>query len=216
MYRLPAITMLILASLLLSACGSTGFMADTSGHVDAAAVPAPAPVDPYLTNRRSVSREANLRFERANRAMATQDWPAAIVELEWLVETQADLSGPPLNLALVYQQLGELENAEHFYRQALRNNHNNLVAYNQYAIFLREQGRFEEAAQTYRQALDIWEPHAQTHRNIGVLYDLYMGDQALALQHFYRYQALSHTQDKVVAGWIADLNRQLMTLAQGE
>ncbi len=204
MSRLPATVFLFTVGLLLSACGTTDIQVVSVS------------LDPYLNHRRSVSQAASQRFERANRAMAAQDWPAAIAELEWLVETQADLSGPPLNLALVYQHMGELENAEQYYRQALQSNPRNLAAYNQYAIFLREQGRFEEAEQTYLQALATWEPHAQTHRNIGVLYDMYMGDQALALQHFYRYQALSKSQDKVVASWIADLNRQLMTLAQGE
>jgi Tfp pilus assembly protein PilF len=205
------------AVLLLSGCGSTIFQAETADSSSAGDGQASqARIAPYLQNRPAVSREVRQRFELANVYMAGQDWPGAVAELQWLVQTQQDLSGPCLNLALVYQNLDKLENAEELYRLALQRNPDNLVAYNQYAIFLRQQGRFEEAEATYLQALESWEFDSQTHRNIGVLYDMYMGDQVRALQHFHRYQSLTGTEDRAVASWIADLNRQLMTLAQRE
>jgi Tfp pilus assembly protein PilF len=217
MRRLSASMVSLTAVILLSACGSTDFRASRDGARPAAAAKGGSNVvAPYMQNRRVVSREALQRFELANQAISRQEWPAAIAELEWLVENQPDLSGPQLNLALVYQNMNELEKAETYYRQALQSNPDNLAAYNQYAIFLRQQGRFEDAEKAYLLALEKWEPHGQTHRNIGVLYDLYMGDQAQALQHFHRYQTLSETEDRVVASWIADLNRQLVTLARGE
>ena len=140
----------------------------------------------------------------------------ALAELHALVENRPDLSGPCLNLALVYQHQKEPEPAEQYYRRALQANPYNLTAHNQFAIFLREQGRFRDAEQTYLQALTVWEAHPDTHRNIGVLYDMYMGDRLRALQHFNRYQDLTGADDLVVAGWIADLQRQLLSLAQGE
>ena len=83
------------------------------------------------------------------------------------------------------------------------------------AIYLREHGRFPEAEAQYLQALAVRENHADTHRNIGVLYDLYLGDRERALQHFYRYQALSDEDTRRVSGWIADLERQPTLLVQG-
>jgi Tfp pilus assembly protein PilF len=217
MRRLSASIVSLTAVVLLSACGSTDFRASSNGSAPRAGKKSgPKVVAPYLQNRRTVSREAHQHFELANQAMSRQEWPAAIAELEWLVATEPDLSGPQLNLALVYQNMNELEKAEKYYRQALQSNPDNLNAYNQYAIFLRQQGRFEDAEKTYLLALDKWEPHGQTHRNIGVLYDMYMGDHARALQHFHRYQTLLETEDRAVASWIADLNRQLVSLAQGE
>jgi Tfp pilus assembly protein PilF len=214
MYKPLASISPLVAVLLLCGCGSTVFKTETTDS--SAAGSSQARIAPYLQNRPTVSREVRQRFELANVYMAGKDWPEAVAELQWLVQTQPDLSGPCLNLALVYQNLDELENAEELYRLALQRNPDNLVAYNQYAIFLRQQGRFAEAEKTYLQALESWEFDSQTHRNIGVLYDMYMGDQVSALQHFHRYQALSGTEDRAVAGWIADLNRQLMTLAQRE
>ena len=177
---------------------------------------APGPVQPYLRNRPRISPQVMASFERANSAMAEEHWTVAIAELQLLTESAPRLSGPRLNLALAYQGQGNPQQAEQYYRQALQVNPSNLAAYNQYAIFLRQRGRFPEAEKIYLEALQVWEAHAETHRNIGVLYDMYMGDRQRALTHFYRYQALNDANDGAVAGWIADLNRQLMTLAQGQ
>ena len=54
----------------------------------------------------------------------------------------------------------------------------------------------------------MWSDHAETHRNIGVLYDLYRGEHEKALQHYYRYQELTGNTDRTVAGWIVLLERQ--------
>jgi Flp pilus assembly protein TadD len=85
----------------------------------------------------------------------------------------------------------------------------NLDAYNQLAILQREQGRFNEAEANYQKALTIWPFHAESHRNIGILYDLYLGKNAEALAHFEAYQQLRGDGDKQVTGWIADLQRRL-------
>jgi Tfp pilus assembly protein PilF len=163
----------------------------------------------------AVTAQTRAAFERANRAIANEDWHEALYELHTLVEDQPDLSGPYLNLALVHRRQGDPELAEQFFRKTIEINPANLAAHNQYGIFLREQGRFREAETSYLQALAVFEGHPDTHRNIGVLYDLYMGDQPRALHHFNRYQQLTGASDKVVSGWIVDLQRQLPSLAQG-
>jgi tetratricopeptide (TPR) repeat protein len=91
-----------------------------------------------------------------------------------------------------------------------------LAVYNQQAISLRERGRFNEAEQLYLAALNVWELHPDSHRNLGILYDLYMGYPDRALQHFSRYQVLTGAGDTAVAGWIADLERQSALVAQGD
>lgn len=228
MNRITAIAAIIILQGLLSACGTNmvierpGSIAGTQARGDdAQQVPVAGDAveqaeNPYLLDRKSVPSDARRRFEQALVALEQKDTDWAITELQYLVENYPQLSGPSLNLALLYQQRGENELAETMFLKSMDANPNNLGAYNQYGIFLREQGRFKEAEDAYLQALVVWELHADTHRNIGVLYDLYMGDREKALQHFYRYQALIGADDRAVAGWIADLERQLMMLAQGD
>lgn len=99
--------------------------------------------------------------------------------------------------------------------QAFASDEAQLQAYNSYGIFLREEGRFAEAEQAYLSALDISASYPDTHRNIAVLYDLYLGEPEQALQHYHRYQQLTGADNREVAGWIADLERQLTLLVQG-
>ncbi|MFT7175684.1 MAG: hypothetical protein ACJAUG_001685 [Halioglobus sp.] len=54
-----------------------------------------------------------------------------------------------------------------------------------------------------------------THRNLGILYDVYLGEKIKALRHFNRYQTLTGGADRKVKGWIVDLQRQLPAVAEG-
>lgn len=217
MIRLLPITVLAIA--LLSGCGSVVESAKPSQEAPPEGedmVAAIAAQNPYLETHRRVSSEARQRFEAANAAMAVEDWATARADLQWLIENHPKLSGPYLNLALLHSANDEIDGAETFFKQAIEVNPSNLDAYNQYAIFLREQGRFDDAEHVYLQALSVWSDHAPTHRNLGVLYDLYRGDPEKALQHYHRYQELTGNEDRTVAGWILVLERQFSQVVQRE
>jgi TolA-binding protein len=81
-------------------------------------------------------------------------------------------------------------------------------AFNDDAIALRREGDFGAAEQAYLSALRAAEDDAVTHHNIGILYDLYMGEPDKAMHHYQRYQEITGGDDRGVAGWIADLNRR--------
>lgn len=223
-------TVLVLLQLSLAGCSTQQVMdglvssplsdredasAERVDTVDAAVPLEEAVANPYLSDRQSVPSQAQQRFDQALTALHNQDWVWAQAELEYLTVEYPELSGPHLNLALLYQQQGDHELAEVAFVAAIRSNALNVNAYNEYGIFLRHQGRFQEAEAIYLEALGVWEQNPDVHRNIGVLYDLYMGDRERALQHFYRYQNLTGADDRAVAGWIADLERQMMMLAKG-
>ena len=212
----------LLLALALSACSAVPMLSSEEAVAPAADVAAPeqqspatiAAENPYLDSQRRVNDSARQRFAAATAAMAAEDWATARADLEWLVTEYPKLSGPYLNLALLHASQGHVQEAEHFFQATLEVNDRNLEAYNQYAIFLRRQGRFDDAEQVYLAALDTWGNHAATHRNLGVLYDLYRGDREKALQHYYRYQTLTGGEDRTVAGWIIDLERQFTQLVQ--
>jgi Tfp pilus assembly protein PilF len=191
----------------LAACGSNPQDQENDQQVS---------LNPYLLNRQKVSSEAMDRFNAATAAIENQQWQQAEQDLHWLVTNHPELSGPYLDLALIYKQTDQPEKADEFFSMAIVVNSTNLDAYNQYAIFLREQGNFQQAEATYLAALSIWADYPDTHKNIGVLYDLYMGKKEAALQHYLIYQGLTDGSDKQVAAWIVDLERQLNTVARGD
>ena len=109
-----------------------------------------------------------------------------------------------------------LEQAQQAFAQAIAANGKNLDAYNQLAVVKREQGDFAGAEGLYLQALEVWPQHAASHRNIGILYDLYLGQFDKALLHFESYQQLQQEPDRQIAGWIIDLKRRLQNVARVE
>ena len=168
-----------------------------------------ASVNPYLLNRPSVPDAAAQRFAQAVGAVRTSNWTQAEADLQWLTTAYPTFSGSWLNLATVYIETGRPELAEQAYTRAIAANATNVQAYNLFAVFLREQGRFGEAETIYRKALSIWPDHPDSHKNLAILYDLYMGRLSDAAEHYHRYLELTGDSDQQVQGWLIDLERRL-------
>lgn len=175
-------------------------------------------VEPYLKNQQVVSKEVQKRFIAADKAV-TENKPAeAERHYLWLTENYPEYSRPFINLAIMYSDMNKIELAESYFLKAIQINANNLNSYNRYAIFLRQQGRFKEAETQYLRGIKIWENSPISHKNLGILYELYLGDLDKALIHYQRYLALlesapstSNNQKAIrqAKGWIIDINRRL-------
>jgi Tfp pilus assembly protein PilF len=161
-----------------------------------------------------VPAAAQSLFDSAVAAQRDQRWGQAEAQFKQLTEKYPQLSGPHLNLALLYAQTQKPELAESEFKRALQINPNNIAAYNQYAIWLRGQGRMQEAEATYQQALAHAPDNADTHLNLGILYDMYMGRLPQALEQYQRYLELNDDEKSPVKGWVVDLQRRLKTATQ--
>jgi Tfp pilus assembly protein PilF len=199
--------LMLLASLV--GCGHNG---QRSTATESAAEASPA--NPYFASRGMVGTELTSRFERGNGYLQAGELERAEADFRWIIARRPELSGPYLNMAVIYLQRLQPELSEQYFEQALRANPQNPDAHNRYAIYLREAGRLREAEQQYLAALAIWQGHSATHHNLAVLYDLYLGEQEQALVHYVRYQQLSGSESRQLAGWIADLQRQVSLVAQ--
>lgn len=189
---------------------STKTAAETMAAPGASILP-PGPVtpNPYLQNKPSLSRDINQQFADATTAMRNKQWAQAEQLLQKIISSQPTLSGAYLNLGLVYRAQADTKRAEQAFTNALTANHTNLDAYNQLAILQREAGNFAGAESNYQTALKVWPYHAATHKNLAILYDLYLGKSAEALPHYEAYLALVGGEDKQAISWIADLQRRL-------
>lgn len=157
-----------------------------------------------------LSSRAQSSFESAVEAMQAERWQDAEILLEPLAVEYPQASGVGLNLGIVYFKTERAEASVARLRQAVASDPANPEAANWLGLVLREQGRFAEAETAYLDALKHNPDHAATHRNLGILYELYMGRPADALGHYQRYQALQgDAPDKQVAGWLIDLERRL-------
>jgi len=165
--------------------------------------------NPYLAQAVKVPPAVQTEYRNALVAMQSEDWSLAEQQLLDLHNRHPELSGPLVNLGIVSWRQEKLVEAETFFTRALTANPLNNDAYVQFALFLREQGRFADAEAQYLKALEVWPHNAAAHRNLGILYDLYMGKFEEALKHYEMVLKLSPTPNKEVEGWIIDLKRRM-------
>ena len=70
------------------------------------------------------------------------------------------------------------------------------------------------ARKHYNRAISAWSGFANGYRNRGILFDLYMGDKAAALNDYIQYKQLLEEQGsstKLVDRWIKEMQRAVQT-----
>ena len=202
---------LIIAVILLASCASVPEQEAAETLVDAEAqedifVVLP---NPYFLNPQQVPEQARLEFARVKQAMAEQDWPEAQAQLDLMIATFPKLSGPYVNLGIVLLNQDNVEDAEKAFRFAIETNALNFDAYDHLGKLLREQGRFDEAEQVYLSALALWPHHLASVKNLGVLYDLYMGRFQEALTYYELALLIDGGENRQLKGWVFDTKRRI-------
>ncbi len=117
-------------------------------------------------------------------------------------------SAPYVNLAIAYQQLGDLTAAEESVKKALAIDPAHPVANTEYGRIYRKTGRFDLARKSYESALKSYPDFLPARKNLGILCDLYLRDFECALNQYQKYSA-AVPDDRTVRLWIADLQRRL-------
>ena len=84
---------------------------------------------------------------------------------------------------------------------------------NQQGIELRKAGQFAKAREAYEQAIAKDVAYAPAALNLGILFDLYLGDNARALALYDRYLTLTPQGDTTVTKWVAELKNRKPALA---
>jgi len=153
--------------------------------------------------------EASRRnFDRGVAMMRDQEYAQAIDFLQKVIDQSPGVSAPYIDIAIAYQHLGKLEEAEGHLKTALTLVPGHPVACNEYGLLYRKTGRFAEARAMYEKAIARFPDYYPAHRNLGILCDLYLNDQACALEHYEIYSEAT-PDDKQVKLWLADLRTRL-------
>lgn len=165
--------------------------------------------NPYDATPEPDNAQVRALFEKANAAIVNKQWSKAESTLLEAITLGPNYSGLYFNLGRVYEALARLDDAASQYENAIAMNANNIYAMNALARVKREQGQFAEAESLYKQALTVWPDHADSYKNLGILYDLYMGRLSDALDQYRQFQALQAEDDRLMTAWIVDLERRL-------
>ena len=117
------------------------------------------------------------------------------------------LAEPSINLGIVLQGAGSLDEAAAALQRGTDRAPGNAVGWTELGLVRRSLGKFAEAKAAYQQAIVADAAYAPAHRNLAVLLDLYLADPTTALVEMEQYRQLSG-EDKTVSGWIAELRRR--------
>lgn len=148
------------------------------------------------------------QFAAGLEALRNKEYSKADLLFEEITLAHPQYAGPWVNRGIIAVEREQFKDADTHFDQAIKANPSNPDAYIQWAFALRNQGRFGEAADVYAKGLAA-APTAAMYLNAGVLQDLYMHNKQDALALFEQYQSMQSEPDKTVAGWIADLKRQV-------
>ena len=165
--------------------------------------------DPYLEQDSTIPDGAEAKYQSALAKMADKDWQAAEALFQAMIVEFPTLSGPCVNLGIAQWRQEKLEQASESFNQAIELNGLNGDAYINFGLMLREQGQFEDAEALYQHALTVWPHNREAHINLGILYDIYMGKFAEAVEHYEMAQKLLDEPDRKLEGWIMDTKRRL-------
>jgi len=166
----------------------------------------------YISGPTTVPEAAARQYSEALDLMKAGRSRDAELQLKQLSAAYPGLSGPEVNLGLLYLQGSKLPQAETAFKTALVRNPANAAAANELGIVERKLGKFQEAEAAYQRAVAAEPGYAPAHLNLGVLYDLYLGEPQQALEQFENYIQLAG-ENKQVAGWVAELRKRVGSAA---
>jgi len=189
--------LIICSCLTLWGCQSTPARPDGLAQAQPGAVP------------QEVDRKSLALFDQALDAIHAERYTEAEKLLKELTTRDPMLSGPWVNLGMVYAELGDEAAATAAYKKAVEVNPDSCAAYIELGVLARRSGDFLSAEANYLACTSRVPNFREAYLNLGILYELYLGRLDDALKAYQTYQSLSESPDRRVAGWVSDLQRRL-------
>lgn len=182
-------------------------------------------LDKEKQNKLNSSQLRNV--QNAIQSLVDAEPDKALRELQLVIDDPDFIAAPNTEVWVLRGDIHRLkkqnDEAASDYRQALVLAQSNFKAHNRLGLVYRDQGKFELAKIHYSKAIEVWPGNPVSYRNRGILFDLYLGDKASAVEDYKLYKGLLDAQlqslespqkslvreQKLVAQWILDIERQI-------
>lgn len=148
-------------------------------------------------------------FELATWSVKNGQHDKAIQYLEEIVMAEETYPLAWTNLGLLLLNQKQQSQAENAFIQALKVNQSDAIAANHLAVIYRNKGLFSQSLALYQKAILIDQDYANAHLNLAILYDLYLQQFNLALEHYLTFKKLTKSNNETVEKWISDLQRRI-------
>ena len=160
----------------------------------------------YFVENESVDLSVRQDFNAAVKLLQDEKYKEAVELLKKVIMASQRNTAPYVNIALAYIKLGEMESAEEHLKQALVINPQHPAALNEYALLLRQTGRYAEARQQYEKVLKVYPVFMPARKNLGILCELYLNDKACAVEQYEVYSS-ANPDDGDVKLWLTLLRQ---------
>jgi tetratricopeptide (TPR) repeat protein len=146
------------------------------------------------------------RFQEALGLMKAKKPQEAKDAFAKLAQDFPQYAGPLNDLGVLEAQGKQRDQAIADFGKAVSVDGKDDFAYGWLGILYREAGNYPAAEQSYQKALALKPDNADTHLNLGILYDAYMRRPQDALAQYKEYQRLAGKDGKlVVTAWINEI-----------
>jgi len=170
----------------------------------------PPPVQPITeADADGISLDDEQEYQQGIEAIRVRDYVRAKSIFKHFIRKNPALSGAYVNLALIEFRQGNYREAERLSGMAIERNPDQAFAYNLRAQLHLKKGEIHKARINYLKAINVNPAYANAHYNLALLYDIYLQEIALAIEHYSIYLSLLDKEDELTREWIDHLNSTL-------
>ncbi len=125
------------------------------------------------------------------------------------IKSNPSLAGAYVNLALIAYREDDFETVDTLLAQAITLNPEQAQAYHLRAQLHLKNSAVKLARDDYLKAIELNPSYINAHYNLALLYDIFLQEIALAIDHYKTYLSLLDREDEKTQNWVKHLQNTL-------